>query len=190
MITQKTYNFTLILSGLEQPTKAVENALFESNCGDALLYFRDRIGYLEFDREASNLEDAILSAILDVEKSGINVKPVRIEPSDIVTSAEISRRLDRSRESISQLISGKRGNGDFPLPVAGVTTNTMMWSWAEVSNWFYNHNKIDNYEIVEQAITIRHFNEALELHNQLLSLESIKSILSKLQNFKNTTASV
>jgi len=190
MRTQKTYNFTLILSGLEQPTEAVENALFESNCGDALLFFRDRIGYLEFDREASNLEDAILSAILDVEKSGINVKPVRIEPSDIVTSAEISRRLDRTRESISQLISGKRGNGDFPLPVAGVTTNTMMWSWAEVANWFYNHKKIDNYEIVEQAITIRHFNEALELHNQLLSLDSIKSILSKLQHLKNNTASV
>jgi hypothetical protein len=187
MKTNKTYNFTLILSGVTEPSDELENALYESNCEDALLYFRDRIGYLEFDREARSFAEAILSAIKNIEKAEIDVKPIRVEPSDFVTSAEISRRLDRSRESISQLISGKRGSGTFPHPIAGVTTNTLIWSWAEVVDWFYLNNKVTDYEVVEAAKFIRHCNEALEFRNNFISLESIKSIVAELDDLETIT---
>jgi hypothetical protein len=186
METIKTQNFTLILSGVEEPTEVIENALFESNCDDALLYFRDRIGYLEFDREAASLEDAILSAICDIQQSGIKAKPIRVEPSDMVTSAEISRRLDRSRESISQLITGKRGKGDFPVPIAGVTANTMLWSWAEVADWSFKNKKISDYSVVETAQVIRRFNEALELYHKSESLDKTLEIVRKLNNPQKT----
>lgn len=182
MKRKKTYNFTLILSGIGELNEEVENALFESNCDDAILYFRNSIGYLEFDREATNLEDAILSAIKDVQKAEHDIKPIRIEPSDFVTSAEISRRLDRSRESISQLINGKRGSGSFPHPIAGVTATTLIWSWYEVVDWFYKNKKIDNAEIVESAKFIRHCNEALEFHNNYMSIDSLMDIIGKLDN--------
>lgn len=186
METIRTHNFTLILSGVEEPTEIIENALFESNCDDALLYFRDRIGYLEFDREAANLEDAILSAISDVLQSGIKSKPIRVEPSDMVTSAEISRRLGRTRESVSQLITGKRGNGDFPVPIAGVTTNTMLWSWAEVAEWTYENKKINDYTVVETAQVIRRFNEVLELYHKSESLDKTLEIVRKLNKSQKT----
>lgn len=63
-----TYNFTIIVTGITEPNEEVENALFESNCYDALLYFRNQIGYLEFDRVAASLEDAMTTAIKDVEQ--------------------------------------------------------------------------------------------------------------------------
>lgn len=180
MKANKTYNFTIILSGVTEPSDELEHALFEANCDDAILFFRDRVGYLEFDRESDSFAQAVLSAIIDVEKAEINVKPLRVEPSDFVTSAEISRRLDRSRESISQLILGKRGSGTFPHPIAGVTTNTLIWSWAEVVEWFYTNEKINDYEVVETARFIRHCNEALEFRNNALSFESIKNIVAQL----------
>lgn len=186
METIRTHNFTLILSGVEEPTEIIENALFESNCDDALLYFRDRIGYLEFDRVAASLEDAILSAITDVQQSGIKAKPIRVEPSDMVTSAEISRRLGRTRESISQLITGKRGKGDFPTPIAGVTSNTMLWSWAEVAEWTYENKKINDYAVVEIAHVIRRFNEALELYHKSQSLDKTLEIVRKLNKSQKT----
>lgn len=175
-----TYQFTIILTGISEPSAKVEDALFKSNCNDALLFFRNAIGYLEFDRIASNLEDAIFSAIKDVENAGIDVKPMRIEPSDFVTSAEISRRLDRSRESISQLITGKRGKGNFPKPIAGVTSNTLVWSWFEVVSWFYVNKKIANFDIVSNAKFIRDCNVALASRNTVASLESVNRIVDKL----------
>lgn len=175
-----TYQFTIILSGISEPSAEVEDALFKSNCNDALLSFRNAIGYLEFDRIAANFEDAIISAINDVENAGIDVKPLRIEPSDFVTSAEISRRLNRSRESISQLIAGKRGNGNFPKPIAGVTSNTLVWSWFEVVNWFYLNKKIENFDIVSDAKFIRDCNVALASRYTTSSLESVSRIVDKL----------
>lgn len=189
MTTSKTYNFTLILSGIIEPTQETEDALFEANCDDAVLFFRDRTAYLEFDREASSFEDAVISAIKDVEKAEIHAQPIRVEPSDLVTAAEIARRLDRSRESIRQLIAGERGLGDFPQPIAGVTTNTLIWSWAEVTNWFFNNKKLDNYEVVEAALFIRHCNEALDLRGKYLSLDNIKRIVAKLNDFDKVSDS-
>ncbi len=157
MKKDKTFNFTLTLQGVNEPTEDIENALFEAKCDDALLYFRNRIGYLEFERAAENVESAIISAINVVESTGI-AKIARVEPADLVTSAEISRRLNRSRESIRLLIKGARGSGDFPTPIAGVTSKTLIWSWAEAARWFYTNNKIEDPFILKQAQVIREVN--------------------------------
>lgn len=193
---EKTYNFTLTLEGINEPSEDIENALFEANCDDALLYFRDQIGYLEFDRISENLESAIISAINDVESTGITAKIARVEPADLVISAEISRRLNRSRESIRLLIKGTRGSVDFPTPIAGVTSKTLIWSWADVSRWFYTNNKIDDPFIVKQAQVIREINEALEIRYKPYSFKKInfsfprfvirKSLPNKLIKLKNS----
>lgn len=184
MKKEKTYNFTLTLEGINEPSEGIENALFEANCDDALLYFRDQIGYLEFDRTSENIENAIISAINDVESTGITAKIARVEPADLVTSAEISRRLNRSRESIRLLIKGARGTGDFPTPIAGVTSKTLIWSWADVSRWFYDNNKIDDPFIVKQAQVIREVNEALEIRHKPYSYKKINFFIHKIDHKK------
>jgi hypothetical protein len=190
MKKEKTYHFTLTLKGVSEPSEEIENALFEAKCEDALLYFRNQIGYLEFERVSENIESAIISAINDVESAGVNVKIARVEPADLVTSAEISRRLNRSRESIRLLIKGARGSGDFPIPIAGVSSKTLIWSWTEVSKWFHSNDKIEDPYIVKQAQVIKEINEALEMRNESYSFKKINFFISKINDKKSLPKAV
>lgn len=184
MVQQHTlYRFTLVLSGISEPDEWFENALFEAGCDDALLSFRNRIGYLDFDRSADDFEKSILSAIHDVESIHSSIMVVAAEPSDRVTSAEIARRSGRSRESIRQLINGYRGTQDFPVPMAGIISKTLLWSWAKVAKWMFDHGKIEDYALVEQARIIKQINLALEIRNDSTSTDAVKSYLSELSNY-------
>jgi len=158
----KKHEFTLVLDNGFEINDATENMLFEAGCDDALLLSRNGIVYLDFDREAASLEEAIFSAIKQVEGESSLNKIKRIEPSDFVTSAEIARRLNRSRQSVQQLISGHRGSGAFPIPLAGVTTKTMIWSWVDVTRWLLDHKKLNDASVYEDAVTMKKINEMLE----------------------------
>jgi hypothetical protein len=136
MAKQETFTFTLILSGVSGLTEEVADALFEAGCDDALLGIRDGVVFLDFDREAPSLREAALSAIADVEGAGVGAAVTRVEPDELVTMAEIARRLGRSRESVRQLVTGERGPGHFPPPVANLTQKSPIWRWADVEPWF------------------------------------------------------
>lgn len=173
----EVHTFTLVLADINEITEELENSIYGNHCDDALISSRDQIVYLDFDREADNLERAVISAINDVEAVGYTV--ARIEPSDLVTSTEISRRTGRTRESIRLIIKGERGTGGFPVPKAGVTSKTLVWSWAEVSNWLLKNNKIDDPYLVQQANVIRGVNEALELRKHPFFWENIHEYFNK-----------
>ena len=158
---KEVHTFTLLLVNEHELTTELEDALFEAGCDDGMLFSKNQVVYIEFDRDADSLEEAIVSAINNVESAGFQV--ARVEPSDLVTSAEISRRANRSRQSVAQIIKGKRGKGGFPIPVAGVTSKTSVWSWAEVSNWLLKEEKIDDLFLIKKAEVIRDVNETLEL---------------------------
>ena len=158
---KEVHTFTLLLVNEHELTTELEDALFEAGCDDGMLFSKNQVVYIEFDRDADSLEEAIVSAINDVESAGFQV--ARVEPSDLVTSAEISRRANRSRQSVAQIIKGKRGKGGFPIPVAGVTSKTSVWSWAEVSNWLLKEEKIDDLFLIKKAEVIRDVNETLKL---------------------------
>ena len=177
----KNYEFTLVIEAPAGLSSQLEDGLFEAGCDDALLSFRGGIAYLEFDRQAENLESAVVSAIRQVEQSGLKLKVKRVEPSDLVTSAEIARRLNRSRQSIQQLISGSRGDADFPLPVAGVTAKTMLWSWQEVARWFMDKGKLDDEAVYEHAVVLKQINESLEMRENELQLKSINRLTKQLR---------
>ena len=153
----------LVLSGVVEPTAEIEDALFESGCDDATLLFRNQTAYLDFDRKAVDLERAILSAIKNVESTNAGLKVVSVEPGDIVNASEIARRAELTREYIRLLVSGERGEGDFPIVQSGIASNLLVWSWAETSRWLYERKKIDDENIVEVAEFIRDLNAALEV---------------------------
>ncbi len=177
----KIHEFTLVIETPESLLDGLEDALFEAGCDDATLSFRKGIAYLDFDREAGDLESAIISAIQQVEQTGLNLWVKRVEPSDLVTSSEIARRLGRSRQSVQQLIAGTRGEGDFPLPVAGVTAKTMLWSWQEVAGWFLNNGKLKDKTIYENAEILKQINESLDSRKNEMHLKNINRITKLLK---------
>ncbi len=87
------YNFTLILSGLSEPTENIDGALYEAGCSDALLGFRNRTPYLEFDRNASSLESAILSSIRDVESADIGAKVEQVEIEELSAPLDVLTKI-------------------------------------------------------------------------------------------------
>lgn len=168
-----THTFTLILADSPEINDDLENALFEAGCDDALLGSRNGVTYLDFDREADTLRDAIESAIRDVQIAGYAV--ARIEPDDLTNAAEIARRIGRSRESIRQLVTGVRGPGGFPPPVSSITGSSPLWRWSEVAKWFAHHQLTDSAPLPE-AQTIRRINAFLEVRNTVAHLSEFTSL--------------
>ena len=160
------FHFTLVLSGVDDPDDELADALVDSGCSDALLAYRNCVTYLVFDRVADTFESAVRSAMSNVESAGLGVGVSHIEPSDLVTMAEIARRSNRSRQSVEQLVTGDRGGGGFPIPVSGVERSSLVWSWAEVAQWLLVNNRISDSSIVKQAMFLREINDSLE-HSRL-----------------------
>ena len=128
------WSFTLIVEGEDLQSDETFNALFEAGCDDALVGRTSGVQYMDFDRDAETLADAVLSAVADVESvPGLQV--VRLEDSDLVSMAEIAERTGRTRESIRLLVNGERGPGNFPLPVNDPKRPNRLWRWFEVGRW-------------------------------------------------------
>ncbi len=71
-VSQKDYQFTLILKNVDENTPNLEDSLYEAGCNDALINFRNGTVSLDFDRKANSIDDAVMSAIRDVESATIN----------------------------------------------------------------------------------------------------------------------
>jgi hypothetical protein len=73
------YDFTFLLSGVDELTGEVADVLYEAGCDDASPQSTGSKVYVTFHREASSLEGAIKSAVTDVRKAGLEVSQVEIE---------------------------------------------------------------------------------------------------------------
>ena len=71
-----TFSFTVILEGVSDITEDLEKRLFEAGCDDTLLRCCDGVVYLEFDREAGSLAEAIGSAVQNITAAGC--RPLQI----------------------------------------------------------------------------------------------------------------
>lgn len=68
------WRFTLIVDGPDVQSGTTVDALYEAGCDDALIGRTDGAQYVEFDREAAGLVEAVLSAVADVERvDGVRV---------------------------------------------------------------------------------------------------------------------
>ena len=76
------YEFSLILTAPEV-TDEVADKLYETGCDDASILTRDGVTRLQFDRQASNLDEALASAIQSVERAGLAVARVEIERDEV-----------------------------------------------------------------------------------------------------------
>jgi hypothetical protein len=80
----KTYEFTLVLAGIQVMTEDIANDLFEAGCSDGSPFSGEGIAAIGFDRQAPSLEDAINSAVANVEQAGLSVARVEIGSEELV----------------------------------------------------------------------------------------------------------
>lgn len=81
------YQFTLILSGPPDLTEDIADSLFEAGCDDGTPGTCNGVFSIDFHREASSLEEAIRSAIVNVRSVGFEVARVELEPAAVAQSA-------------------------------------------------------------------------------------------------------
>jgi len=131
-----THEFTLIVEGPDLQDDSHANALFEAGCDDATVGRVAGVQYLDFDREAESIADAVFEATETIERAVPGARVVHLEPDDLVSMSEIGERTGRTRESIRLLINGERGPGGFPAPATHFRKRQRMWRWQRVAVWF------------------------------------------------------
>jgi hypothetical protein len=159
------HEFILILSGVPALTSEVEGALFEAGCDDATIGMHSGRMAIDFTRSAPTLKDAVLSAIQDVQAAKIGARIVRVDNCDLVTQAEIARRISRSRQLVHQYINGTRGPGGFPAPTCEITDGVPLWAWYEVAYWLGENDMITE-DVVRAARDMEVINAILQFMNQ------------------------
>ena len=89
----KPHTFTLILSGVAELTPELADALYAATQGDIELNLRDGIAFVEFERAAATLREAITTAIREVEQATVGVRVVRVESDSANVIAKINAEL-------------------------------------------------------------------------------------------------
>ena len=81
----KTYGFDVILKGVSEVSDEAADALFEAGCDDATPSSTDGVARVHFDREAPSLEEAIRSAVAQVQSAGFTVSRVEMDAGSAVS---------------------------------------------------------------------------------------------------------
>ncbi len=79
----KDHEFTLILATPEQSEEDA-GRLYEAGCADGSISTSGGVTRIDFHRKAASLEEAIRSAIENVQAAGFQVAHVLIEPESVV----------------------------------------------------------------------------------------------------------
>jgi predicted DNA-binding transcriptional regulator AlpA len=154
----KTYEFSVIASGLDPQAEDFESRFYDCGCDDATVSFQKGHIIVDFAREAESIDDAISSAVEAVTATGATVN--RVEPDPLVSLAEIAGRTGMTRAAMTQYSKGQRGK-DFPAPVARVTSDSPLWDWASVARWLFQNRKLTRDQAIEA--------EAVSQANQVIA---------------------
>jgi len=153
----KTFEFSLIASGLDPEAEGFADRFFEAGCDDATISFQKGHIILDFARDAKCLQDAISSAVSAVTAAGAKVD--RVEPDPLVSLSEIAARTGLSRSAMTHYSKGARGK-NFPAPVVKVTSESPLWDWATVARWMFENEKVDKETALEAEI-VKYANTAI-----------------------------
>ena len=150
----ETYVFRIRLNDTLDDDAA--DRLYEGFAEETALEEGPRGTFIGFECSADSFLDAVLDAIAELIELGF--EPLAVE-DELVSMSDIAERVGRSRQSVSMLVSGQRGTGNFPAPVAG-NVRSPLWHWADVAAWFESH---EGQEVVpeDRMRTIAAINGAL-----------------------------
>jgi len=127
------YEFTFVVSGATVDDEHIVETLDEQF--DAMLF---RGGGQDLLTVASTGVDAVTAAIEIVHAIAGAVPGLRFERIDrgLVGVPEIAQRTERTRQNVTQWVSGERqgSHGPFPAP-EGTAGRARVWLWSEVNQW-------------------------------------------------------
>lgn len=138
-----TFDFTLIVEGIDLSTDEDLDRLYEVGLDDATPSIVSGVQYLDVTREADSYGMALFSAIGDVQRAdGIVRHVLEADPSGgtrpgLVSLSDIARRTGWTREYVRLLALGKRGPGGFPPPHR--TKSPVLYAWSDVLEWIGRH---------------------------------------------------
>ena len=81
----KTYGFNVVLKNVSQVTDEQADALFAAGCDDGTPTSSEGVAWIHFDREAASLEEAIRSAVAQVQAAGLMVAKVELDADAAVS---------------------------------------------------------------------------------------------------------
>jgi hypothetical protein len=181
-LTMREYDFALVATFGEKYAKCVDevceiaDTLYELGADDCTVSATGRSLILSFDREANNYEEAVLSAIKQVNKiEGVTVKSV--DAGQYVGLSDAAELSELTRSALSKFNKGDRGDGTFPSPYLRVGTKTPLFDWAEIAKWLEERQLVES-GIAENARFTSNINMALKLKNG--ELEEVSRLVSKL----------
>ncbi len=130
----RTWDFSLILSGIDAGEDGGFDALWGACADGPLIGTYDGVSEILFSREAETVEDAVLSAIDDVERiNGVRVVGLRDE--SFWTLGDIAERSGRSLAETRRLV----GDPAFPPHLSDPDDPDPLWRAQEIINWFRDH---------------------------------------------------
>jgi hypothetical protein len=176
------HDFTLLLDGANTVTREIEDAIFNAGCDDATIGLRFGRLFLTFSRTAPSLREAIVSAILAINGCGKDLRVLRVDACNLVTQADIARKIGRSRQLVHQYMNGVRGPGGFPPPACDITDNAPLWNWCEVAYWLWTNDLISQ-DVLQEAQEVAIVNSILDLEYQRqIAPELTKKIMKSLHH--------
>ncbi|MBE0482842.1 MAG: XRE family transcriptional regulator [Bacterioplanes sp.] len=148
-----TYEFTVMLAGVDLATENLEDQIVEAGCDDALLCFCGETPYLEFARNADTAETAINTALTELAEAGFLA--ASIQEAGYVTVTGAAAMADIKKSTLDHYAKGRRGKG-FPAPLYGLQTGTPLYWWPEIAEWLVSNNKTPSRvaEIAKAAVKL------------------------------------
>jgi hypothetical protein len=83
-MTISKYEFSLILTDSEV-TDEQADAIYVAGCDDGFIVTRSGVTHINIYRESTSLEDAIKSATADLQKAGMQIARVELDPHVLTT---------------------------------------------------------------------------------------------------------
>ncbi len=140
----------------------IADALYGGALADAVISERDGTFQAVVERDGVDFAHTVVTAVRELERAG-ECRVLRVGRDDLVSLAEIGRRVGKSREYIRLLAGGDRGPGGFPGRAPHIAGQDL-WSWHEVSTWFAEHGVLEARD-AEEATFLRLLNAFLEQRN-------------------------
>jgi hypothetical protein len=81
----KAYQFDVVLRDTSEITDDQADRLFAAGCDDATPVCCNEIAWVHFDRESRSLEEAIHSAVAQVQAAGFSVSKVELDADSAVS---------------------------------------------------------------------------------------------------------
>lgn len=81
----KTYEFDVVLKDVAEINDEQADALFAAGCDDGTPACCNGVAWVHFDREASSLEEAIRTAVAQVQAAGFSVGKIELDAASAIS---------------------------------------------------------------------------------------------------------